>query len=105
MPTNNNEQKKLDFSHLLLTIGGAMIGSWWVKNEIEEWKKSRAEKDDPQSVEEVCIEIAELLEQWQPDEGCESEDDFTKSLVNYLDENSNWKLRFIQKHLKDSLIF
>ena len=55
-------------------------------------KKSRAEKDDPEAVKEVCDEISALLEKWEPDEECETEDDFTQDLATYLNEHSDWEV-------------
>jgi len=90
MPNNNN-QKKIDFSHLFIGVGGAMIGAWWIKNEVAEWKKSRAEKDHPEDVEEVCKEIAELLDDWTPTD-CKSENDYTIDLFNYLADNCDYEI-------------
>jgi hypothetical protein len=43
-------------------------------------------------VQEVCEEIEEILDGWQPDDECESENDFVYDLANYLDENSEWEI-------------
>ena len=68
-----------------------MIGAWWIKNEVAEGKKSRAERDYPEDVAEVCKEIIEVLDDWTPTD-CESEDDYTVDLFNYLNDNSDWEV-------------
>ena len=40
-------------------ILGGLVGAWWVKNQTDEAKRSRAEREDPEGVEEVCEEIGE----------------------------------------------
>lgn len=87
---SQNEQEKPN--HLLWAAGGALVGAWWVKNQVEGFKKSRAETDDPDGVREVCEEIEEILDEWQPDNECQSEIDFVYDLANYLDENSDWEI-------------
>lgn len=89
MPDNSNNP---NWSHLAWAIGGAAIGSLWVKNQVDESKKSRAERDNPDEVEEMCLEIGELLEDWEPDEECETEDDYMQDLAAYLDEHSEWEI-------------
>lgn len=83
--------KELDSSHLILAIGGAMAGAWWIKNEIAEGKKSRAEKDYPEEVAEICEEIGELLDDWTPI-NCKSENDYTQDLFDYLEANCDWEI-------------
>jgi len=39
-----------------------------VKNQQEEGKKSRAEKDKPEAVEELCEAIGPVLDDWEPDD-------------------------------------
>ena len=87
----NNNERKLDMSHLVVGIGGAIFGTWLIKNQIEESKKSRAEKDYPEDVAEVCKEIGELLDDWIPD-SYENEDGYTQDLFSYLFENSEWEI-------------
>jgi hypothetical protein len=70
-------------NHLIWATGGALVGAWWIKNQTEESKKSRAEKEDAEGVEQVCGEIAEVLDAWEPDD-LESEDDYTEDLFEYL---------------------
>jgi hypothetical protein len=88
---NNNNEKKLDLSHLLFGLGGTILGTWLIKNQIEESKKSRAERDHPEDVAEVSEEIATLLNDWTPDD-CENEDEYTQDLFEYLYEDSEWEV-------------
>ncbi len=87
---NNNENQ--NWSHLAWAVGGIIAGSWLARNKIEEAKKSRAELDCPEDAEEAYDEIGELLDDWEPDAECETEDDYTKDLAAYLDENTDWKI-------------
>ena len=80
------------WSHLAWAIGGAVVGSWWARSQADEAKKSRAEIDDPDSAEDVYDDIRELLDEWEPDSECESEDDFTQDLAEYLDQNTEWEI-------------
>jgi hypothetical protein len=77
----SDQKPKLD--HLLWAAGGLFAGAWWVKNEHDEAKKSRAEKDDPEGVEEVCNAIAPILDDWQP-KGYETEYEYLEDLFDYL---------------------
>ncbi len=77
-----NDQK-LKLEHLLWAAGGLLTGAWWVKNQHDQAKKSRAEKDDPDAVEEVCNTIAPILDEWEPEQ-FETEDDYVENLFDYL---------------------
>lgn len=90
--TEGGEGKGLTLAHLLCAAGGLVAGAWWVKNQTEEARKSRAELDHPDDVEEVCTEIGQLLDEWEPDEACEDEEDFMHDLAEYLDANSEWEI-------------
>lgn len=87
---SNSQNNK--FKHLMYALGGFAAGTFLVKSQLEASKRSRAEIDAPEECDEVCNEIAELLEDWEPSEGCESEDDLTKDLADYLDEHSEWEI-------------
>lgn len=54
--------------------------------------RSRAEHDDPEGAEAVYGEIGDLLDAWEPDADCGSEDDFTQDLADWLDGNSEWEI-------------
>lgn len=80
---------KTKYEHLSSPKGSTLSGDWWTKNRLEVSKKSRSEYDDPEGVQEVCIDVAEILDVWIPDEECESQDDFVFDLAHYLDQNCN----------------
>lgn len=86
---NSTERKP---HHLLWAAGGALFGAWWVRNQVEESKKSRAERDDPTGVQEICEEIEAVLDQWEPDGECNTEDEFVYDLADYLEENTDWEI-------------
>ncbi|MEK6406990.1 MAG: hypothetical protein AABN34_08515 [Acidobacteriota bacterium] len=89
---HESDAKKPNWSHLAWAIGGALAGSWLARNELENAKKSRAELDNPAEAEEAYGEIGELLDQWRPDSDCETEDDFTQDLADYLQTNTDWEI-------------
>ena len=70
-----------NFDHLFLAAGGFLAGAWWVKNQTEESRKSRAEKEDADRVEEICTVVGPILDDWEP-EDCSSEDEFVEQLFN-----------------------
>jgi len=84
------EQQSMKWDHLLWAGGGILAGAWWVRNQDEESKKSRAERDDPMGVRDVCEIVGQVLDEWEPDEMCESEDDFTDDLAEWLSQNTDW---------------
>lgn len=90
--SNESNANKPNWSHLAIAIGGAIAGSWWARNQIEEAKKSRAELDDPDGAEEAYQEIGDLLDEWEPNSDCVTEADYTEDLADYLDENSEWEI-------------
>ena len=83
MTTTASHTAKLD--HLLWGAGGLLVGAWWVKNQVDEARKSRAEKDDPQGLAQLCEEIAPVLDNWEP-EGFEDEAGYVEDLYEYLCE-------------------
>ncbi len=84
------DEKKWD--HLVWGIGGAMFGVWYARKQMDDSKKSRAELDDPEQSEEVYEEIGEILNDWEPDESCETEDDYTEDLAEFLREETEWDI-------------
>lgn len=81
----STEKPKLE--HLLWAAGGVVAGAWWVKNQHEESKRSRAEKDDPEGVEDVCTAVASILDDWSP-EGFDAEAEYVEDLYDYLVEEA-----------------
>ena len=77
------KQNNPDFHHLFLTAGAFLAGAWWVKNQTDDAKKSRAERNDPDGVKDVCTVIGPLLDDWEPEE-CADEDEFVEDLFEYL---------------------
>jgi hypothetical protein len=75
---------------------GAMLGSWLVRNQMDEVKKSRAELDDPEQSEELYEEMVEVLDQWEPGELCVSESDYIKDLTRYLRDKTEWDIEVFQ---------
>lgn len=90
--TSDSNPKQTNWSHLAWAIGGAVVGSWWTRSQAEEAKKSRAEVDDPDQAEDVYHDICDLLDAWEPGTECETEDDFTQDLADYLKEWSDWEI-------------
>lgn len=88
MSDNGNQ----NWSHLVWAFGGLIAGSWLARTKIEESKKSRAELEHPDEAEEIYEEISELLDNWEPDVDCETEDDYTQDLADYLDINTEWEI-------------
>ncbi len=76
-------EQKPKLEHLLWGGLGLGLGALFVQARHDEAKKSRAEKDDPCGVEEVCNAIAPILDEWEPEE-FESEDDYVGDLVDHL---------------------
>jgi hypothetical protein len=89
---NQSNQKKTELSHLIWAVGGVLAGSWMVRENLAWSKKSRAEKESPEEAEAAYTEIAEILDEWEPDENCICEIDFTWDLAEYLAENTDWEI-------------
>lgn len=88
----NSDADRPKWSHLIWALGGVLVGSWLARNQIEEKKKSRAELEDPEQAEEVYEQMGDLLDKWEPDSDCETEDDFTQDLADYLNANTDWEI-------------
>lgn len=89
--SERSRSNESDFKHLLWAAGGALAGAWWVKNETDAAKKSRAERDAPDLVENVCKKVGETLDEWHPDD-YETEEDFVSDLAEYLNEDTGYEV-------------
>jgi hypothetical protein len=48
--------------------------------------------DYPEDAKEAYDEIGDLLDNWETDEDCETEDDYTQNLADYLAANTDWEI-------------
>lgn len=73
-----------DTRNLVIALGlGVAAGAAILESHHDENAKSEAETDDPEGCEWLSDLVWQLLDDWES-EGCESEDDFTDDLVDYL---------------------
>ena len=81
--------------HKIIIAGavGAIAGSWWKSVQIEESKKSRAEREDPDFVDEVCSKVNDLFDDLEILEDMEDEDDFRDLLANCLNEETDFEIQ------------
>ncbi|SRR6266699_1089400 len=79
---NGNDEPNL--APLFCLVGGGLLGAAWQRDQTEETKKSRAEREFPDKVEEVRDEIEHALDSWQPGEDNTMEDDFVKDLAKHI---------------------
>lgn len=87
---NQNNDKK--FGHLAAAFGGLLLGYGLHNYQVEESKKSRAERDNPHEAEAAAFDVAEILDAWEPYDSSETEEDFTQDLAEYLEENCDWEI-------------
>ena len=87
---SNGDKNRDDFEHLWWPADDLFTGAWWVKNQLEESELSRAERDDPEGVREICEGVADVLDKWKPDVECETTNEFIFDLADYLKENIEW---------------
>ena len=85
---NNSHIPKL----MLAGVIGVLAGSWWKSAKIAESKKSRAERDDPDFVNEVCSKTNELLNELEILDEMENEDDFRDVLAEYLTKYTDFEI-------------
>ncbi|MBL7996876.1 hypothetical protein JNM05_16035 [bacterium] len=71
---------------------GALAGSWWKSNQIDEGKKSRVEREDSDFTDEVRTEINELLDDLELLEDMDDEDDFRDTIADYLKKHSEYEI-------------
>lgn len=95
MSSNNINQA--DHSKLVWAVGGALAGILWANHKSADAKKSRAEHEHPDDVEEVCNDIYELLENMALSGDTANEDDYVKLVADYLDENCEWAVELWPK--------
>jgi hypothetical protein len=75
---------KREAEQLVIALGlGAAAGAAIIQSHHDEAAKSQAEKDDEAGCEWLCDLIWDFLDDWES-EPCESEDDYTDDLVDYL---------------------
>lgn len=86
--TDSANPNNSGWSHLVALCSGLVFATWAARKELEDSKKSRAELDRPEEAEDAFTEISQLVDDWEPDIECETEDDYTRDLAHYLDENS-----------------
>src|SRR5712664_808685 len=91
MPYYKGVKSDFDLSHLLVGLAGVAVGASVANGQIEETKKSRAERDNPDDVLDVCKKVVSALEEWEPDE-YETEDDFVSDLATYLNEETGFEI-------------
>ena len=76
-----------DPRHLFIALGlSALSGAAMVQSHHEQAAKSEAERDDPDGCAWLCDLIWDLLDDWEP-EDCDSEDEYTDDLVDFLRVN------------------
>jgi hypothetical protein len=78
------------WEHLVWGIGGLLLGNWLTRQQMDDSKKSRAERDDPQQSQELYEEMGDVLDDWEPTAGCKSEDDYPRDLAAYLESETDW---------------
>jgi hypothetical protein len=80
MPVDDDWLKKL-----WPWLGGAAFGALMLQSHIDEKKKSRAEKEDPEGCKDLCNTVSEILDRWEPPD-YDYEDEYTEDLYEFLDE-------------------
>lgn len=77
---------------ILAGVAGALAGSWWKSKQIEEDKKSRAEREDPDFVDEVRSKVNDLINELEVLEDMVDEDDFRDLLAEYLAKETDFEI-------------
>jgi hypothetical protein len=88
MPQKND----INLSHVLFGVAGLALGASVVNSQAEEAKKSRAERDDPNQVVEVCNRVCRALDAWEPDDDNVTEEDFVRDLATYLNHETVFEI-------------
>jgi len=87
--TNKND---LNLSHLIFGVAGAAIGASVVNHQMDEAKKSRAERENPEEVSEVCRVVWDALDDCELDECNVTEDDYVRDLARYLKDETGFEV-------------
>lgn len=77
---------------ILAGVIGVLAGGWWKSAKIAESKKSRAERESPDFVNEACYKINELLYELKILDEIEDEDDFRDVLAEYLAKYTDFEI-------------
>jgi hypothetical protein len=88
-PNNTNGPTS---SHLAWAGVGALAAALWATNRASDAKKSRAEREHPYEVKEVCGEIYELLDQMELMGTSTDENDYVEQVSQYLEDNSDFEI-------------
>lgn len=79
--------------NLLSKIPVPLSGEWWVKNQLNQAQRSRAEKNEPEVVRAACETIGPVLDRWEFD-FCDSERKYVQCLFDYLcEETENCEIK------------
>jgi hypothetical protein len=87
-----SKSKPLIRKLILVGAGGVLAGSWWKSMQIEKSKRSRAEREDPDFVDEVCSTVNDLLNQLEILDDMGDEDDFRDLLADYLTKETDFEV-------------
>lgn len=90
MGTGSNN--KLGYKHLCGPSEDTLARVWWDGNRLEGQVKSRPGPRDREGVREICLDVAEILDAWKPDEECESGAEFVYDLADHLGEYGDWEV-------------
>lgn len=93
----DDDSKKSNNSNLVWAGVGALAGILWSQSKTADSKKSRAERDHPDDVEDVCNDVYELLENLELSGDSEDENVYVRIVAEYLDENSDWNIELWPK--------
>lgn len=93
----DDDSKKSNNSNLVWAGVGALAGILWSQSKTADSKKSRAERDHPDDVEDVCNDVYELLENLELSGDSEDENVYVRIVAEYLDENSDWNVELWPK--------
>lgn len=90
---SDNSTNKANNSHLVWAGLGALASAAFISHQSAYAKKSRAERDHPAAVDEVCRDISELLEHLELSGSSFDESVYVDSVAEYLDDNCDWEVQ------------